>query len=664
MEGIQPTSDKQYTYDLSKDAAENLYLNGIDPVEFVKQFNAFQAEIIAEQLATAEQRAGKRRKMLGGGRTLDLLNGKLTTLKNSKDPNEIARIAGEAHQIYADMGEEDADYVTSVSVNDEISRLETAALTVTELSPVQYIGVLKVYFDQTVATISKYDNDSDIVIIDRTFDGLRNLKDQIIKLHNGAKTQISLDVEQQFSNTDNIYNDLRKKIVTRTNEISTNKRIKYGILLAGCAVLLAGGIMYLGGAGLIAAAHYTSNSAQFATQVENIAVTACAPVKTFLTGNLLPNTSSACMAAKDVLMNVVKNANNDLMSQGVEVAKKSIQAVSFAAALNIRDREGIIQGAAKSLGLLSDVAINTVAERTRQSAELARKQQQFALINAKNREAGGQAGLRAFASGLGAAASAGAAAASGGPVAAAAAAVGAGVLAGQASATAEQQRYAAMQAEALQVLGGPPAAKQPPSAAKEVSEAFSAMTGVLAAAAASSNRQAAAACGQQETGNAFAGKVDMDLQIAELRAVITGKLTAATDPEKVSLQGNIRTLERVAEISKNLGENPDPSKPETANKLALINKYIGVLREKHPIATAMPQAQAAPPPGAQIGVTAPTVGGGVLSTEDLILGNYMIICGISPDAVLAFMQSRLGASGGYHVPARAHTYRRKTRSGR
>jgi ribosomal protein L12E/L44/L45/RPP1/RPP2 len=203
-----------------------------------------------------------------------------------------------------------------------------------------------------------------------------------------------------------------------------------------------------------------------------------------------------------------------------------------------------------------------------------------------------------------------------------------------------------------------------PNAALKVAAALGGVANTIAAADTALRKLEKEKCGQEETGKAFGEKFDTDLEIVQLRAVITEKLTTAQGPEKVRFELHLKQLDTIAGLSKTLGSDPDPSRPETVAKLTKIKSIIEALKSIHPTAAAMPQAQPAPPPGAQIGVTAPTVGGGVLSTEDLILGNFMIIHGISPGVVLAFMQSRLGASGGYDVPARAHTYRRKNRSTR
>ena len=446
---------------------------------------------------------------------------------------------------------------------------------------------------------------------------------------------------------------LIKKIAARNNEILLNRLGKYGILLAGCGVLAISGAIFLGGAGVLPGLAVTAAASQFKDRAAN-AVTQC----TVTAFNWTAETSTACTQARSLLETAVSTVNGLNMAGASTVIGAVTKYLPALAMADPRNTEGIRKASIDAVTGISTAALTAIGKHVEEKAQSAQRDRQFMLAQAQITGQRNAAMLKAAGVATGAAA---AALASGGT---SLAVTGAFAVAGANSGIESSAKLDQAQTQLFQSMGAGQQQPAQPNAALQVMGALGGLANTMAAADTARRKLEKEKCGQEETGNAFARKVDMDLQIGELRAVITGKLTAATGPEKVSLQGNLTTLDRVADLSKKLGEDPDPSKPETANKLALINKYIGVLREKHSIATAMPQAQPAPPPGAQIGVTAPTVGGGVLGAEDLILGNFMIIHGISPGVVLALMQSRLGASGGYHVPARAHTYRRKTRSGR
>jgi hypothetical protein len=649
MEGLQPTSDKQITYDLSKDAAENLYLNGINPVEFIKQFNAFQAEIIAEQLATAQQRAGKRRKMLGGSRASDLLNAKLTALKNAKDPSEMQRIAGEARQIYENSEEGDLD---SVKAMEEISRLETEKLNLPTLTPGQLIERLYEYFKEESTALGKFDEDSDIDTVNRTFERVKQISTKIKDLAE-SDTKISLDVEQQFTHTVETHASLIKKIAARNNEILLNRLKKYGILLAGCGVLAISGAIFLGGAGVLPGLAVTAAASQFKDRAA-FAVTQC----TVTAFNWGAETSYACGQARSVLETAVSTANALNMAGASSVFGVAAKKVAALAMEDPRNTEGIRKASIDAVTGISTAALTAIGKHVEEKAQSAHRDRQFMLAQAQITGQRNAAMVKAAVVATGAAA---AALASGGT---SLAVTGAFAVAGANSGIESSAKLDQAQTQLFQSMGAGQQQPAQPNAALQVVAALGGLANTMAAADTARRKLEKEKCGQEETGNAFGEKFDTDLEIGELRAVITGKLTTAQDPEKARFEKHLKTLDAIADVSKKLGPDPDPSKPEVAAKLNKIKSIIESLKQIHSIATAMPQAQPAPPPGAQIGVTAPTGGGGVLSEEDLILGNFMIIHGISPGVVLALMQSRLGASGGYDVPTRARTYRRKTRSGR
>jgi len=370
-------------------------------------------------------------------------------------------------------------------------------------------------------------------------------------------------------------------------------------------------------------------------------------------------TSAECTGAASLLEAAVAAANTARMQASSGVFGTTTALLAPLAMADPRNTAGIRKASIDAVTGISTAAINAIGKHVQEKAQSAQRDRQFMLAQAQINGQRNAAMVKAAVVATGAAA---AALASGGT---SLAVTGAFAVAGANSGIESSAKLDQAQTQLFQSMGAGQQQPAQPNAALQVMSALGGLANTVAAADTARRKLDKEKCGQEETGNAFGEKFDTDLEIVQLRAVITGKLTRAQGPEKIRFETHLKTLDAIADVSKKLGSDPDPSKPEVAAKLTKIKSIIEGLKQVHPIATAMPQAQPAPPPGAQIGVTAPTVGGGgVLSAEDLILGNFMIIHGISPGVVLALMQSRLGASGGYDVPARAHTYRRKTRSGR
>jgi hypothetical protein len=147
----------------------------------------------------------------------------------------------------------------------------------------------------------------------------------------------------------------------------------------------------------------------------------------------------------------------------------------------------------------------------------------------------------------------------------------------------------------------------------------------------------------------------------EENAEITSRLvevrTRLTDKDKTD-KDLLATAE--AYINQSRTDTPALKAAKLRNATAIIKK----VSDKHPV-QGLPIAQQAPPSGG-IGVNAPTGGvkrgGGSLSVEDTILSSLLVINGIDPAVVLLIMQGKVGASGGYSIPARIRTYRRRAGS--